>query len=203
MRRRKRDSPAQLLVLTFLLVVLCAVIFARCELASNEAEVSTAPEQTAAETVLTETLPVVTVLEQAEPEPPTPQPVERYSSITMTGTELQELAAVVYLEAANQSADGQQAVAEVVFNRVISSDFPDTVSEVLHQGENSGVLQFSTIGNIPLAEPTQAQYDAINAALYGPSILPADVVFFSRNGENSRVWGTIGDHVFCYGYVWK
>ena len=102
MRRKKRDAPAQLLVLVFLLVVLCAVVFARCELTSNEAEVSTAPEQTAAETVLTETLPVVTALEQAEPVPPAPQPVERYSSITMTGTELQELAAVVYLEAANQ-----------------------------------------------------------------------------------------------------
>ena len=45
--------------------------------------------------------------------------------------------------------------------------------------------------------------DAIDAALYGPSILPVDVVFFSRNGENDRVWGKIGGHVFCYAYVWE
>ena len=63
--------------------------------------------------------------------------------------------------------------------------------------------QFSTIGLLSAAEPGQAQYDAIDAALYGPSILPADVVFFSRSGENDRVWGKIGGHVFCYAYVWE
>ena len=35
------------------------------------------------------------------------------------------------------------------------------------------------------------------------SILDADVVFFSRNGENDRVWGQIGDHVFCREYIWR
>lgn len=43
----------------------------------------------------------------------------------------------------------------------------------------------------------------IDAALYGPSILPADVVFFSQSGENDRVWGKIGGHVFCYAYAWE
>lgn len=202
MRQRKRSSPAPLLVLVLLLAVLCAVVFARCGLADEEDEVSTTPERTAAEMTMTAP-PVVTVLDQAEPVAEKPALVSRYANIPMSNTEREELAAIVYLEAGNQSPEGQQAVAEVVFNRVVSLDFPDTVSEVLHQGEASGVLQFSTVGNIPLADPTQAQYDAIDAALYGPSILPLDVVYFSRGGENSRVWGEIGDHVFCYGYVWE
>ena len=121
----------------------------------------------------------------------------------MSEDERRELAEVVYLEAGNQCAEGQQAVAEVILNRVISPDFPDTVYDVLHQGENSAGPQFSTIGSLALAEPETAQYEAINAALYGPSILPEDVVFFSRSGENDRVWGKIQDHVFCYRYIWK
>ena len=120
----------------------------------------------------------------------------------MTDEELAELAAVVFLEAGNQSAEGQQAVVEVVFNRVLHSAFPDTVHDVLHQGENGDVPQFSTIYAVSTATPTQAQYDAINGALYGDTILDADVVFFSRNGENGRVWGQIGDHIFCREYIW-
>ena len=98
---------------------------------------------------------------------------------------------------------GQQAVVEVVFNRVLHSAFPDSVHDVLHQGEDGDVPQFSTIYAVSTATPTQAQYDAINGALYGDTILDADVVFFSRNGENDRVWGQIGDHIFCREYIWR
>lgn len=138
-------------------------------------------------------------------ETPTPVPaprVERYAEITMTDEELRELAEIIYHEARGEPPEGQQAVAEVVFNRVIADNFPDTVHDVLHQGEGTSVPQFSTIRLLGTADPLQEQYDAINAALYGPSILPADVVFFSRKGENGRVWGQIGNHVFCYQYDW-
>ena len=132
-----------------------------------------------------------------------PARAARYVNIEMTDEELAELAAVVFLEAGNQSAEGQQAVVEVVFNRVLHFAFPDTVHDVLHQGEGGNVPQFSTIYAVGTATPTQAQYDAINGALYGDTILDADVVFFSRNGENDRVWGQIGDHVFCREYIWR
>ena len=130
-------------------------------------------------------------------------PVERYAGMTMTEAERDELAAIIYLEARGEPAEGQQAVAEVILNRVIHQDFPDSVHEVLHQGEGTAVPQFSTIALLETAEPTQEQYDAIAAALYGQSILPDEVVFFSRAGENDRVWGTIGGHVFCYAYIWE
>jgi len=131
-----------------------------------------------------------------------PAMVARYSGVSMTDEERRELAAVVYLEARNQPPEGQQAVAEVVLNRVISPDFPDTVHDVFHQGEETAIPQFSTVGHIESTEPPQAAYDAIDGALYGDSILPDDVVYFSRSGENDRVWGKIGEHVFCYEYEW-
>jgi hypothetical protein len=48
------------------------------------------------------------------------------------------------------------------------------------------------------AEPEQAQYDAIEDALYGPYILPLDVLHFSVAPANEFIWGTIGGHTFCY-----
>lgn len=146
-------------------------------------------------------VPTPTPIETPEPSP-TPKPLERYADIPISETERQELAKIIYLEARGESAGGQQAVAEVVLNRVISPDFPSSVHDVLYQGARGKYPQFSTIYDIDTAEPTQAQLDAINAALYGPAILPDDVVYFSRGGENDRVWGKIGGHVFCHAYQW-
>lgn len=206
MRKRKnhrRRAWAQRIVLALLLAVLATVIIARIEAEPPEGEVSTAQTQPSCDGAVfpQESVPAAVVSDAPMTEETAP--VERYAGITMTEAERDELAAIIYLEARGEPAEGQQAVAEVVLNRVIRQDFPDSVHEVLHQGEGTAVPQFSTIGLLSAAEPGQAQYDAIDAALYGPSILPVDVVFFSRNGENDRVWGTIGDHVFCYAYIWE
>lgn len=207
-RNHRRRAQAQRIILALLLVVVATVIIARIEAEPMEAEVSTAPEPTPQETAALEpeTTYIVEAISTPEPTPtpePEPQTVARYAAVSMTEEERRELAAIIYLEARGEPAEGQQAVAEVVLNRVISPNFPDSVRDVLHQGEGTAVPQFSTIGLLSAAEPEQAQYDAIDAALYGPSILPDDVVFFSRNGENDRVWGKIGNHVFCYAYIWE
>ena len=106
------------------------------------------------------------------------------------------------LEARGEPAEGQQAVAEVILNRAVHPDFPDSVQEVIHQGASTKVPQFSTVYRLSDAEPGADQYDAVEAALSGPSILPPDVVFFSRGGENDRVFKQIGGHIFCYRYIW-
>lgn len=206
MRKRKnhrRRAWAQRIVLALLLAVLATVIIARIEAEPPEGEVSTAKTQPSCDGAVfpQESVPAAVVSDAPMTEETAP--VERYAGMTMTEAERDELAAIIYLEARGEPAEGQQAVAEVVLNRVIRQDFPDSVHEVLHQGEGTAVPQFSTIALLETAEPTQAQYDAIDAALYGPSILPGEVVFFSRTGENDRVWGTIGDHVFCYAYIWE
>ena len=205
MRTRKsyrRRVWAQRIMLVLLLAVVATLVIARIGAEPVAGEVSTTPETAPQETAVLRPEPTYVVEAIPTPEP-TPTVVARYADVTMTEAERDELAAIIYLEARGEPAEGQQAVAEVVLNRVVSPDFPDSVSEVLHQGEGTAVPQFSTIGLLSAAEPGQAQYDAIDAALYGPSILPVDVVFFSRTGENDRVWGKIGGHVFCYAYVWE
>ena len=119
--------------------------------------------------------------------------VSRYTNYDLTFAERQLLARVVWVEARGESARGQQAVAEVVFNRLMSDGFPDNLRDVIY-GEN----QFRSVKFLDDAEPGQAQYQAIENAIYGPYVLPTDVTYFARYATNNNVWGTIGGHIFCY-----
>ena len=112
----------------------------------------------------------------------------------LTWDEQQLLAKLIWLEARGESKEGQQAVAEVALNRLVSGEYGDTLSEVIY-----GEGQFRTTPFLDEAEAWQAQYEAIDAALDGPNILPMDVMHFATYPENDRVWGKIGGHIFCYG----
>lgn len=143
--------------------------------------------------------PVVTPPAPTPAEDDTPQRVSRYADLEISDDEIELLAKVIYLEARGEYFEGQQAVAEVILNRAVIEGFPNTVHDVLWEdGQFDSVAQVSLDG----AKPEKTQYDAIDAALYGPSILPLGVTYFSTDGENRMAWGTIGSHVFCYRYYW-
>lgn len=122
-----------------------------------------------------------------------PDATYRYPEIELTWAEMELLARVVWVEARGESFEGQQAVAEAVFNRMVSPDYPNTLVEVLYQHE-----QFRSIPLLEKAEPSQTQYEAIEAALEGPNVLPTDVFYFASYRTNPYVWGEIGNHIFCY-----
>lgn len=139
--------------------------------------------------------PEVAAHEPQTPEPPAePEPEPRYEEITAEEREL--LACVVYAESNTEPIEGQIAVAQVVLNRVRSESFPDTVSEVIYQER-----QFSTASILGSVVPNETNYEAVDAA-FETEVVPYEVFYFSRGAENDRVWGRIGAHVFCYGYVW-
>ena len=126
-----------------------------------------------------------------EPEPVRGEP--RYPEIQLTEEEKELLARMVWTEARGESAEGQQAVAEVVFNRMVSPDFPDTLKGVIFaQG------QFRSAALLDQAKPYQAQYQAVENALLGPYVLPKTVVHFATYPVNDNQWGTIGGHIFCH-----
>lgn len=83
-------------------------------------------------------------------------------------------------------------MAEVVLNRLASNRFGLTLGEVL-MGEG----QFRTSKLLDTAYPYQAQYDAIEKAIWGPYVLPTNVFYFATEAPNNNVWGSIGNHVFC------
>lgn len=119
----------------------------------------------------------------------------RYPEFNLTEEELELLACMVWVEAQGESVEGQQAVAEVVLNRLAADNFPDTLKAVIYAQNQFGSTPF-----LEDAEPTQTQYEAIERALNGPYVLPMDVVFFAQFPVNKNVWGQIGGHVFCYAW---
>lgn len=117
----------------------------------------------------------------------------RYPDIQLDSDDWKLLAKVIWVEAQGESKEGQQAVAEVILNRLASDNFGDTVKSVVYaQG------QFRSVPYLEDAQPYQAQYEAIERAIYGPYILPEDVVYFATYNTNDNVWGQIGGHIFCY-----
>ena len=116
-----------------------------------------------------------------------------YSGIELTWEEQQLLAKVIWVEARGESAEGQQAIAEIVFNRMLSENHPNSLRDVIYAEG-----QFRSAPFLEDATPWQAQYEAIENALEGPNVLPTDVIYFATYPVNSNVWGEIGGHIFCY-----
>lgn len=122
-------------------------------------------------------------------------PKHDYSSITLTENEKHVLWWIVALEAKDQPDVGQRAVVEVVFNRVLSPDWPNTVEEVLFQPG-----QFSTIPYLthPYTDATEKEMDNINYVLeHGRTALPEDYVFFATYKANGKDFIQIQDHYFA------
>ena len=117
----------------------------------------------------------------------------RYDGVQLTEDDIDLLARLVWVEARGESAEGQQAVAEVVVNRLASGRFQSTLRGIILDEE-----QFVPHELLDKAEPGQAQYEAIDRALYGPYLLPIDVYYYGTTPITNNVWGRIGGHVFCY-----
>ena len=117
----------------------------------------------------------------------------RYGSLKLTDAETKLLARLVYVEARGECEDGQQAIAEVVLNRFTSGLFGTSLTAMIND-EDAFVPQKL----LKDAKPGQAQYEAIDRALYGPYVLPKEVMFYGRVRATDSVWGTIGAHIFCY-----
>lgn len=117
----------------------------------------------------------------------------RYPDIELTLEEQNLLARMVWVEAQGEPFEGQQAIAEIVLNRLVAENFQSSIKSVIY-AEN----QFRSTAFLENAEPTSIQYEAIERALEGPYVLPIDVVFFATYPVNDNIWGEIGGHIFCY-----
>jgi len=62
----------------------------------------------------------------------------------LTDYEKELICRIAVRECIDQDVPGQRAVIEVILNRVISNEWPNTVEGVLSQGSKTGVLQFAT-----------------------------------------------------------
>lgn len=120
-----------------------------------------------------------------------------YASISMTDEEAQLLRSILALEAdyGTEGHDGQKAVVEVIFNRVLSHRWPDTVADVIYQRG-----QFATVKYLkrPYNRPGEHEDDAISAVLRETeTVLPStDYVYFSRGKSNGKAFVKLNHHWF-------
>ena len=116
------------------------------------------------------------------------------------------LAQLIHHEAGNQGFNGLVAVAETVMNRVKSTLFPDTISEVVYEED-----QFTKASEIKDIKPTKEELDIARDVIEGKlSILNNEKVMYFKNptitdGIASSVkkdWGkfkwymAVGAHAF-------
>jgi spore germination cell wall hydrolase CwlJ-like protein len=119
-----------------------------------------------------------------------------YPSISSDCREM--LARLVRLEAPNEGADGKQAVAEVVLNRMVSSRWShaNTVEEVIN--DDKWGVQFTVRDRIwtDRGNPSSSDYAAVDRALGGSNVLSRAYVFFNTRPvtQNDVIW--IGVHAF-------
>lgn len=125
-------------------------------------------------------------------EEPNPD-VFRYPGLELTQEDKDLMAKLLCAEAESEPFEGQQAIAEVILNRLAAGNFQSSINGIIYAEG-----QFAAAQNLYLAKPTHTQYEAIERAMYGPYVLPADVVFFAKFAVNDNVWGTIGSHTFCH-----
>lgn len=116
--------------------------------------------------------------------------------------ELLLIAQVVQLETKGSGVEARAAVANVIYNRIASSRFPDSVSGVLFQKN-----QFTVVKNedkLRAVVPVSKTIEAVNQIFVnGDRFMPEDVLYFRSSSKgtswNNRVYyATFGGNSFFY-----
>ena len=121
------------------------------------------------------------------------QPETRYVGYDLPEEDIYTLACLAWLQAKDQPEEVQQAVLEIILNRLVSDEYPNTVDKVLWWSET-----FGNVRRLQSADPDLPQYRAVTAAMYGPYILPKDVLYYAPWRLYEDVWGQVGDYWFAY-----
>ncbi len=112
------------------------------------------------------------------------------------------LSRIIYAEAGGESLTGQIAVGNVILNRVASTEYPNTIYDVIFDRKDA--VQFEPIANGTIYnDPTDTAIQAAKLAMQGVSIV-GDCLFFFNPSLSSGSWivnnrtyyQTIGCHQF-------
>lgn len=87
------------------------------------------------------------------------------------------LARLLWTEARGESIECQRAVVSVVFNRVKSDAFPNSIEEVIKQN-SGGVPQFDLGNKLGNVTPNEMQYEAVDYIIYNGCTVPDWVQYF-------------------------
>ncbi len=112
--------------------------------------------------------------------------LEKTVQYQLSDKDYDALLRIVEAEAGGEDQNGKLLVANVVLNRVNSSQFPDTVWDVVMQKEQ-GIAQFSPTvdGRYQSVNVSQDTIDAVERALYGEDISQGALYFCAREKADS------------------
>jgi spore germination cell wall hydrolase CwlJ-like protein len=117
---------------------------------------------------------------QAEEQTRKETEVKHQEGVNYSDQDLKLLACLVHAEAGTQSYEGKLAVANVVLNRVKSSDYPDSIEAVIYQ---SGQFSVAHSGSL---DKQLANYDNYNSSAQKLSLKAARAALEGANNIGSR-----------------
>lgn len=127
----------------------------------------------------------------------------KYGAIPYTESDVDLLARLIYAEAQGQPYKAEEAVGAVVVNRVKSSAWPNTISDVIYQRIN-GYYQFTPVLNGWINKPASAEArQAALDALSGYDPTNGAQFYFDDSTTNTWLWSKpialrVGNMVFAY-----
>ena len=116
---------------------------------------------------------------------------------------------LVWAEARGEGVEGRNAVRGVIFNRLASSRFPDTVDELLTASEFEPIRKYGDVYSIPVPEEDLQKGHSEFADYYQIGEDAVDGRTFFQNTDTTKARGTdfsgpdpltIGKHTFTRGY---
>ena len=137
-----------------------------------------------------------------------PRPKSRPKT-TLTYEDADKIERLVWAEARGEGVEGRNAVRGVIFNRLASSRFPDTVDELLTADEFEPIRKYGDVYSIPVPEEDLQQGHAEFADYYQMGKDAVDGRTFFQNTSTTKARGTdfsgpdpitIGKHTFTRGY---
>lgn len=126
----------------------------------------------------------------------TPETVNAYQTVWDDASDYERdlVARILALEAQGEPYEGERAVVEVILNRVISPEWPDTIYDVLSQRGQFAAWKYL---DKPYNVPTVSEYQLIeDTVLAGPEILPEGYVYFATSKVNGSGFIRIKNHYF-------
>lgn len=128
-----------------------------------------------------------------------PAPAPHYQ---VTSEEREMLARLVYLESSICSLECQKAVVSVVFNRLDSGKWGNSLREVVYY-KNA----FSPVDKIVTTTPNETAYEAVDYIIQYGSILPPEVRYFrvsyDFNWQDYKNYCVIDNVYFGYLSSWE
>lgn len=196
------DRFLMIIVITGLVVLVITSLYVGKNLAKQNAErITDLYEQLdKLEQLIEEIEPIIINNEIIMPEWPEPEARNRGTVQTAQNhqSDLDLLARLIHAEARGESYEGKLAVGQVVLNRVASSQFPNTIQEVIYQPRQFTPTSNGAIHNTPNVDSIRAAKEVLSNHepsdiyyFYNPSIATSSWIFTRETVQQ------IGNHVFA------